>query len=176
MDEPLMGQITWDELFDGWYGRTCQELSPQTAARTSASSLKKRQGSKTKMPLFLDLRGSGLLADASWEMDIQSLGELMMPNTTASLNEDEGYVYLLTSMDTPHQEYYLNCGEKPLTPVPTKLSEILETNADPKYSLSQKACQGILNRAERRGKELPRELKEALIRQSTDSLPMTPTP
>ena len=32
--------------------------------------------------------------------------------------------------------------------------------------MSAKACQGILNRAERRGKELPPELKAALIEQS----------
>lgn len=46
--------------------------------------------------------------------------------------------------------------------MPTKLSQILEENADPKYRLSARACQGILNRAERRGKELPKELREAL--------------
>jgi hypothetical protein len=32
--------------------------------------------------------------------------------------------------------------------------------------LSAKACQGILTRANRRGKELPIELREALERQS----------
>ena len=36
---------------------------------------------------------------------------------------------------------------------------------DPKYRLSARACQGIINRAERRGKELPKELKEALEEQ-----------
>ena len=59
----------------------------------------------------------------------------------------------------------LNIGEKPREPNPTKLSQILETEADPKYRLSSRACRGILNRAERRGKELPRELKEALEEQ-----------
>jgi hypothetical protein len=38
-----------------------------------------------------------------------------------------------------------------------------------RYWLSAKACQGILNRAERRGKELPPELKAALVAQSTVS-------
>jgi hypothetical protein len=32
--------------------------------------------------------------------------------------------------------------------------------------LSARACQGILNRASRRGKELPGELREALERQA----------
>ncbi len=44
------------------------------------------------------------------------------------------------------------------------LSEVLETGPLPaKYSLSPKACSGILRRAERRGKELPPMLKEALL-------------
>ena len=34
------------------------------------------------------------------------------------------------------------------------------------HNLSAKACQGILNRAERRGKKLPEMLEAALIRQS----------
>jgi hypothetical protein len=43
------------------------------------------------------------------------------------------------------------------------LSEILETGPlPPRYSLSAKACSGILRRAERRGKELPPMLKKAL--------------
>lgn len=64
----------------------------------------------------------------------------------------------------------LNCGEKPRAENPTKLSQVLETNPDEKYRLSEKACLGILNRAERRGKELPTELKEALERQSGRSV------
>ena len=44
--------------------------------------------------------------------------------------------------------------------------EILEEEPHPKYYLSTKACQGILNRAAKRGKDLPKELKEALIQQA----------
>jgi hypothetical protein len=43
------------------------------------------------------------------------------------------------------------------------LSSILQADAPPKYSLSPKACQGILRRAEARGKELPPLLKVALL-------------
>ena len=46
------------------------------------------------------------------------------------------------------------------------LSQILEASPHPKYSLSAKACLGILNRAERRGKVLPEILKLALIQQA----------
>ena len=46
------------------------------------------------------------------------------------------------------------------------LSQILEGNAPAKYSLSPKACQGILRRADRRGKDLPPMLKAALEQQA----------
>lgn len=43
------------------------------------------------------------------------------------------------------------------------LSDILVTGAVPqRYYLSQKACAGILNRAEKRGKDLPPTLRQAL--------------
>ena len=57
-------------------------------------------------------------------------------------------------------------GESPSEENASRLSQILEDSPLPKYSLSAKACIGILNRAERRGKELPKELKAALIAQS----------
>ena len=49
------------------------------------------------------------------------------------------------------------------------LSSVLEPEASipPKYWLSSKACQGILRRAERRGKALPPMLDEALRSRST---------
>ena len=43
------------------------------------------------------------------------------------------------------------------------LSQILEASPHPKYSLSAKACLGIVRRAERRGKELPPLLKTARL-------------
>ena len=56
----------------------------------------------------------------------------------------------------------LNTGESPSVAVASTLSQILQANAPEKYYLSAKACEGILRRAERRGKELPPMLKEAL--------------
>lgn len=45
----------------------------------------------------------------------------------------------------------------------SSLSEILETGDVPRrYFLSPKACRGILRRAEKRGKELPVQLMQAL--------------
>ena len=100
---------------------------------------KKSQKSQTKRLLFLDLRkANGHVPDVSWETDGQSLGELTTRNS----------------------------GECPSVAVESHLSQILEDNPLPKYSLSTTACQGILRRAERRGKELPQALKIALEVQS----------
>jgi hypothetical protein len=46
------------------------------------------------------------------------------------------------------------------------LSSILQANVPEKYYLTSLACQGILRRAESRGKELPAALKLALERQA----------
>jgi len=53
------------------------------------------------------------------------------------------------------------------------LSSVLEMEASipPKYYLSSKACQGILRRAERRGKQLPPILEQALRARVQDSPP-----
>lgn len=59
-----------------------------------------------------------------------------------------------------------NTGESPNAAVGSRLSQILEATPQGKYSLSAKACQGILRRAERRGKDLPETLKAVLVKQS----------
>ena len=57
-------------------------------------------------------------------------------------------------------------GEYPNEERESHLSQILTDTPHPKYFLSAKACSGILNRAARRGKELPEELRKALEEQS----------
>ena len=58
----------------------------------------------------------------------------------------------------------LNTLEYPNAAVESSLSEVLETEGShlSKYSLSQKAAEGILRRANRRGKTLPQPLQKAL--------------
>lgn len=68
-----------------------------------------------------------------------------------------------------------NTGECPNAVVVSRLSQILEETPHPKYNLTQKACQGILRRAERRGKDLPKLLKAVLIQQSQGALPQERT-
>jgi hypothetical protein len=101
--------------------------------------LKRLQKSQTKKsPTFLCLRTGGLIQAVSWEEDSALLGEF----STRSFLE------------------YHNGG------VESRLSQILQGWQLQKYCLSAKACQGILNRAKRRGKELPEMLRIALEQQS----------
>ena len=135
MTKEMDGQVS---IFDQdiWCGKTSPEPSVATKEKTSVSSLRNSQKSQTKMPLFLCLtKENGQAADASWEMGGASLGEFSMHSF----------------------------GESPNAAVESHLSQILEANPHQKYCLSARACQGILNRAERRGKELPPMLKEALL-------------
>ena len=124
---------------DTWFGKTCQEPCPQTKEKTSAASSKRPQGSSKKMPLYLDLRTeNGHTPDASWETDGALLGEYTMHSF----------------------------GESPKEENVSHLSQILEEEVLQKYSLSAKACRGILNRASKRGKMLPEILQKALEAQA----------
>jgi hypothetical protein len=51
-----------------------------------------------------------------------------------------------------------------------RLSDILEKAPPEKYSLSSRACKGILRRAEKRGKELPEMLDRALQRVASEGM------
>ncbi len=73
-------------------------------------------------------------------------------------------------MGGPTGSWTLNGAEHTGIPAPSRsagdvcsLSDVLETGSVPqRFSLSAKACSGILRRAERRGKALPPMLKQAL--------------
>ena len=60
----------------------------------------------------------------------------------------------------------LNTGVAPRKPIYSSLAKILESRPGRKYYLSKTACLGILRRAEERGKELPLQLKGALMAQA----------
>ena len=138
MTELPDGQVS---LFDHdtWFGKMSQEPSAPTKEPTLRQSSKKRCASSSrKPPLFLYLKKDGQPQVASWVTDGASLGVFSTRNF----------------------------GESPNVAVESRLSQILEENPHPKYCLTQVACKGILRRAERRGKELPEALKEALERQA----------
>lgn len=66
-----------------------------------------------------------------------------------------------------------NIGESPNVERESFLWEILEDNAPEKYSLSAKACLGILKRAERKKRELPPLLENVLKMQAGITEPET---
>jgi hypothetical protein len=75
----------------------------------------------------------------------------------------QAQVLLLDRKDKLRGAYSMQgTGECPNVAVASSLSQILEANAPEKYSLSPKACQGILRRAKKRGKALPQALQMAL--------------
>jgi hypothetical protein len=137
------GQVS---LFDQdtWSGRTCPEPSVAEAqkGRTSQRSLKNSSKSQSRMPRCVCCRRVTDGQNPAVTMIAMDDGRLLGEYTMRSFGE------------CPREENV------------SRLSQILEDSAHPKYSLSARACTGILNRAERRGKELPVELKEALIAQS----------
>ena len=154
-------------LFDQdiWFGKTCLEHSAPTKEKISGASSKRQQGSSKRMPIYLDLRrGGGHMQEASSWMVGASLGSCMTHSIGECHSAERGFVYWQISMGTPQNPFCLeqNIGDYPREPNPTLLSEILQDDADPRYNLSAKACRGILNRANKRGKKLPDVLREAL--------------
>ena len=172
MTEELDGQVSMFAAVTE-SGKTSPEPCPQTKERISKPSSRSSQGSASRtLPLCLCLTAvSGPSQESSTTAWVDSaLPIASMTLSTGEFRSDaDGLLWSQTLTDSLPQRFCLtlNCGEKPRTPNPTKLSQILERNPDPKYNLSAKACQGILNRAKRRGKELPPQLKAALEAQAS---------
>lgn len=132
------GQVSWYDR-DTWSGRMYQERSAATTEKTLPQSSKQRSGwPSRKPPLFLYLKKAGPPAAALWETDGALRGGYSMHSF----------------------------GECPRDGAESHLSQILEDTPHRKYFLSAKACQGVLNRAARRGKDLPEAMKTALLMQS----------
>ena len=71
-----------------------------------------------------------------------------------------------------HGEFWTrNSSEWPSDAAVCFLSDILESNPPQRFSLSPTACQGILNRAVKRGRSLPAELDAALRAQASSTPP-----
>ena len=128
---------------DGCAGRTCPAHSAQgpPRGRTSASSSRRSSELRTIPFMSLDLTpGHGnLLGESYWEVISPWPGGSSMLNTgPAPLSEEDVF----------------------------SLSQILQDAPPRKYYLSKTACLGILRRARERGKELPPQLKAALMAQA----------
>lgn len=116
-------------------GRMYPEPFPVRQEGISRRSSKHLSGSRNHRLMLLDLRpGAGNLLGPYWEYDPHWLGP---PGT-------------------------LNTSESPKGGAGFSLSQILQDTVPSKYYLSKAACFGILRRAEKRGKELPPQLRKAL--------------
>lgn len=169
----MVDQMTFADL-GLWSGRTSPERSALKEERTLPPSLKKRLGLSPKQsPYCKLLRVDGLNGEASQTLtdDGALLGALWTRSTGEEPSESEirellwsavrrnaagGSLSLPTSTEELLRQY---CSEK------ATLTETLEDNADEKYKLSVRACEGILRRSERRGKTLPEVLDCALKQQ-----------
>ena len=128
---------------DGCAGKMYPARSAQgpPRGRTSASSSRRSSELKAIPLMSLDLTpGHGnLLGESYWEVISPSPGGSSMLNTgPAPLSEEDVF----------------------------SLSQILQDAPPRKYYLSKTACLGILRRARERGKELPPQLKAALMAQA----------
>ena len=148
------GQVTWSDLGFS-FGRTLSEHSAATEEKTSQPCWKKLRVSQNQDFLYLDCRksGNGQKQEPLPAMGGLSLGELTTLRTGEKPSETA--VQEMLSVWGPH-----SVAEE------SRLSQILEVNPLPKYNLTAKACLGILRRAERRGKDLPKLLKQVLLMQS----------
>ena len=144
--------------------RTWSGHSAATEEKTSQPCWKKLRVSQNQDFLYLDCRksGNGQKQEPLTVKGGLSLGELMTLRTGEKPSETA--VQEMLSVWGPH-----SVAEE------SRLSQILEETPHPKYNLTAKACLGILWRAERRGKDLPKLLKAVLIRQSQGASPQERT-
>ena len=155
MTEEMEGQMSIFDL-DGWFGKTYPEHSVQTKEKTSKPSSRKSSGlqNQTHLMCLCLKKESGPTQESytmRWGNGVLPT-KLLMPNTGERRSEEDAFLWSLTEGGYKHRK---SC-----------LSNILEQCPNPKYNLSPRACQGILNRATKRGKKLPEQLDMALRAQS----------
>lgn len=174
MTDALEGQ---ECLFgpDTWSGRTSMGSGPAVPRRerTSPSSSKRSSKSASRKPfIFMSVSRTedGPLPGATTLKMEAGPWPIVpwMPSSSEPRRDDAGLLCWQISTEPRLQSFSLtlNCSEKPRNPNPTKLIQVLEEDPPDRFRLSVKACIGILNRAERRRKQLPVELKDALERQA----------
>lgn len=106
---------------------------------------------------YVEFALNGLFGKTSRERSQAAVGRI----------SDASCPHWMTSGMVWHGAYLTrNSSEYPKDAGVSSLSDILETGPQPKYSLSPKACAGILSRAAKRGRALPQELDQALREQA----------
>lgn len=109
-------------------------------------------------------RSFGLLTSSSLSTSSLRTYLVYCPATQDGILEPCSGPWLNSGMGSRTQFLTLSTSESRNAADVCSLSDVLETTGDHllKYSLSPKACEGILRRAQRRGKNLPRLLQSAL--------------
>ena len=125
---------------DTYFGRMCQERSLPITGMT--------------LDMFLSLWSAGAFRFLQTDGETQE-------SQSAEMDEGSSSGVCLT----------LNTSESPRDVVESSLSSILERGGvESRFYLSRTAVIGILRRADSRGKELPNELRTALINRAKDGL------
>jgi hypothetical protein len=131
----------------GWYGRTSPEFF---------------QAYLTQLPMRVHRRSTW----EAWTDPATGQRSWLKTSTTLSKHTPSPASwpdFQNSGMGGPTEFSTLSTLEWPSAAVVRSLSDILETGAVPQqYFLSGTACRGILRRAEKRGKELPQTLLQAL--------------
>lgn len=121
---------------------------------------------KTSQELSAQTRG-GIFGEFSKRSQRAKFQCLNLENGQEAEWCDYSTVKSLGELSTP------NIGESPNVENVSILSSVLEAEVPEKYYLTPKACQGILRRAQKRGKILPTLLKAALEAQADGKLLVT---
>lgn len=164
----LTGQMSFYDSPDIWCGRTSEvplarQEKDSPREQTSESCWRKLPAWSNQPLMFLSLP-NGKRRESSSATDTVSLGGFTTRSIGYRRGEEESpWSRTLTGIPLPTSYLSeLNVGESPIHPIESHLTDVLETDADSRYDLSAKACQGIINRSANRGKQLPGMLKTAL--------------
>lgn len=132
----------------GYYGRTCPESFQAPMDETLAAFWASSRAARSSHP---KMDWATVASSPALPTPTESLGECLTLNTS---------------------EHAASAALSPRDDAVCGLSDILETGDVPlRYFLTAKACQGILRRAEKRGKSLPPLLQQALgeVARSSDA-------
>src|SRR3990167_2900398 len=110
---------------------------------------------------------SSMSLPESWARYVQSgyswkMFQGFYPQTGVTISASSSTPFRGSGMAFRGEYLTQDTSESPSAAVESTLSEVLETSVPQRFYLSPKAAAGILRRAERRGKKLPRRLEQAL--------------
>ena len=120
--------------------------------------------SDSELEEICDTRFSRMSQDCSVSMMASVLRGASESYSTSGVVTSDGLYWTRRTWDgvPPREDESDQCLNADAGSLYARLSEILEKRPHVKYSLSPRACRGILRRAEKRGKELPPVLRKAL--------------